>query len=421
MIDYPLTLAPASQLAEEAFLLAPDDRRPLWSLGVRLAEIPGYKEVPPSARLAGAMGHTRADTFMRGTGEAVERYALRPCLEPSGAVVGPASAVPGAVPVWNDALAAPDAERAALSWVPATRAADGTSVMVPAPLVDWPADDPAGLFDPSPSGAASGVSHTTALRSALMECVERDAFLVAWGRGLRLPAWRDLDAIASAPGEDRQMQSVAAAAWAKASARSFVPVVARVPTAIEGMWCVAAFLQCAGRERAVVGLKTSDRPWHAVAGALQEAWQVWEALEQAENELHMELAGSRPVITEEDRLAYMLTSRSYEVMTAWVESFVPGEPSSEPRRDLGVRELIEGMSSDGCDPLVVDLTFRLPQPVQRMGWRAVKAIPVGYQALRMDERHSWTWHAGRLDTAPARTGLGALYSTASTDRAHPLP
>ncbi|MGW1794108.1 YcaO-like family protein [Streptomyces tubercidicus] len=421
MIDYPLTLAPASQLAEAVSLLAPDDGRPLWSLGVRLAGIPDRADVPSSARLAGAVGHTRADALMRGTGEAVERFALRPRPEQPGAVVGPASAVPGAVPVWNDALADPGAEGTEVTWVPATRVVDGTSVMIPAPLVDWPADDPAGLFDPSPSGAASGVSHAMALRSALMECVERDAFLVAWARGLRLPAWRSLDAIAPAPGQERPMRAGAAAAWAKARARSLVPVVARVPTAIEGMWCVAAFLRCTGRDRGVVGLKTSDRPWPAVAGALQEAWQVWEALEQAENELHLKPAGSCPLVTEEDRLAYMLTGRSCDVMATWVESFVPGEPTNEPQRDLGVRELIEGMTADGCDPLVVDVTFRLPEPVQKMGWRAAKAIPVGYQALRMDERLSWTWHAGRLDTATARTGLGALYSTPSPDRPHPLP
>ncbi|MBM7092857.1 YcaO-like family protein, partial [Streptomyces sp. S12] len=84
------------------------------------------------------------------------------------------------------------------------------------PLVDWPATAPGSLFDPGPSGAASGGSAGMALRSALVEIVERDAFTTAWGRRLRLPCWTDPFA-AAAGTPDRPTGEALRALWRRAA------------------------------------------------------------------------------------------------------------------------------------------------------------------------------------------------------------
>ena len=61
---------------------------------------------------------------------------------------------------------------------------------MPAALVDDPADptdDQNGWFDSGPSGAAAGPDLEQAIARALLEIIERDAFMVAWERELRLP------------------------------------------------------------------------------------------------------------------------------------------------------------------------------------------------------------------------------------------
>src|SRR5699024_7602689 len=91
-------------------------------------------------------------------------------------------------------------------------------------------------------------------------------------------------------------------------------------------------------------------------------------------------------------------------------------------RDLSIGELLTAMRSDGTDPVLVDLSDRLPMPLQERGWAVMKVVPVGYQPLRIDKRHEFGWHEHRLANADARTG-----STARTQEGtrfslpHPLP
>ncbi|MBM7092858.1 hypothetical protein JTP67_31020, partial [Streptomyces sp. S12] len=73
-------------------------------------------EVPLSALVAGANGHSRADALLRGAGEAVERRALHPD-DRLGTVRGTAAGLGRPALAAHDprnALAHPDAARAEL-------------------------------------------------------------------------------------------------------------------------------------------------------------------------------------------------------------------------------------------------------------------------------------------------------------------
>ncbi|MFF3940613.1 YcaO-like family protein [Streptomyces phaeofaciens] len=419
MIDIPRTLAPTTGIAARYSLLPPQPDNPLWSTAVALRPVAGWAEpdVPLSALVAGANGHSRADALLRGAGEAVERRALHPVGRPP-VVHGTAAALgETAFPAHAHALAHPAAATTPLDWYPARRLSDGSPVLVPAGLVDWPTTAPAALFDPSPSGAASGSSRAMALRSALIEIVERDAFTTAWGRRLRLPSWTDpLTAVAGSP--DHPTGEALRALWQRALAEGIEATFAHIPTAVPGLWCVLACLVEPGGAMATVGMKASDRPHDALLGALQEAWQVRAALEASAS--FGPLPASAPVVTEHDRIRHMLTGRARDAVRDWVAGFTPAvQPMTVS--EVGTDDLLAALLADGADPLLVDLTPRLPATATAMGWQAVKVIPAGYQPLRMDETHDWTWHLPRLASAPERTGCPARLDDHRAAAPHPLP
>ncbi|WP_116246380.1 YcaO-like family protein [Nocardiopsis sp. FIRDI 009] len=427
MIDVTRTLGPAGEITRLLALTPPRlPDNPLWGAGVELHPPPGMtaEDTPLSARMVGAHGHSRSDALLRGSGEAVERFALHP--------------VPGLVPVRGRAadlphpalhfhgdgigLGDPAAADADLTWYEGRRLRDSAPVMVPAPLVDWPADPVESVhFDPGPSGAAAGSTPEMALRSALLEVLERDAITVAWERGLRLPSFTDPDEIAPADARSGGTRSALMSLWTLARGEGLAPALARLPTAVPEVWCFVAALVGSARPGALatVGLKVSDRPWEALLGAFQEAWQVRTALDLSRSAFGANgLDG--PITNEDERIQYLLTEEGYASVRDWVGGFVPGE-RPEPPGPVDCDRLLQGILADGGDPVAVDLTPRLPEPLRRMGWCAVKVIPVGYQHLRMDERPSWSWNRVRLDSAVERTGCEARHSGTPSGRPHPLP
>ncbi|MER5830901.1 YcaO-like family protein [Streptomyces sp. NPDC002130] len=468
MIDIPATLAPASGIALRYAVTPPHDDDPLWSSAVELHAVEGFTgtvgsagyaasagvsgsvgsagstgypasagapgpagsvgsttttatagpgalllDPPLSARFAGASGTTRVDALLRGAGEAVERRALHPSAA-HPARSGTAARLDGTTLYAHHpghALSHPDAEACDLSWYEARALDSDTPVLVPADLVDWPAHR-ADLFDPSPSGAAAGASHESALAAAMTEVTERDALTVAWGRQLRLPTYTPSPA-------DTGLRAV----WERARAAGLTPVLARIPTAVPGLWCMTACLidpEGPGA-LAAVGMKASTRPAEAAAKAFQEAWQVRAALRalRAQGE-----SGNRaPIVTEHDRLCHMLTGAAYASVRDWVAGFQ--EPSTLPApttaRDLGAEEIRRALTADGAGLLAVDLTPRLPPAVTAMGWHVVKVLAPGYQNLRMDETHAWSWHLPRLASAVQRTGCPARLDDPREAAPHPLP
>ncbi|WNI16173.1 YcaO-like family protein [Actinacidiphila sp. ITFR-21] len=452
MIDVPATLDPAAGIARTAAVAPPEPPRELlWRTVVVLGTGPaglaqGSGALPTSDRVVGACGHSRADSLLRGAGEAVERAALHPGL---GALPGARRArLPDAY-ARLVALADPDGADDPYTWYPAQRLRDGTPAWVPAPLVDWPPrpDEGAERFDPGPSGAASGDGLPMALLHALLEVVERDAVMTAWQRGLDLPRIGLPQPGPRSPRALREAVRLRAAAQA-AGTRT---VLARVPVGVPGVFCCAAIALDDDGRTAAVGCTASAVPARAVLGALQEALQVGSLLrgarrQRAAGDDRWEPEPGATIRGEEDRIAFLLTSGAVDLVRDWTEGFTeavplpgyddgaggqafgPGGPFGPGAQPLGPRDtaaltaadVVAALVKEGADPLAVDLTPRLPPKLRAMGWAAVKVVPVGCQGLRMSEEPAWSRNLARLGSAERRTGLSARHAP-DADRPHPLP
>ncbi|MGW3655956.1 hypothetical protein ACWD6R_09685 [Streptomyces sp. NPDC005151] len=60
-------------------------------------------------------------------------------------------------------------------------------------------------------------------------------------------------------------------------------------------------------------------------------------------------------------------------------------------------------------------------PSVRPDTASLKVVAPGYQNLRMDETHEWSWHLPRLASAAERTGCPARRDDPRDAAPHPLP
>ncbi|NHA00707.1 hypothetical protein G5V59_13720 [Nocardioides sp. W3-2-3] len=96
-----------------------------------------------------------------------------------------------------------------------------------------------------------------------------------------------------------------------------------------------------------------------------------------------------------DRLAFLASPRGAASLAAWLADPLPSTyPLALP--PLATGDLLAALLADGLDPIVLDLTDRLPERVRAMGWSVVKVVPDGYQPLRIDERTTYGWNERRL-------------------------
>ncbi|MBT2392600.1 YcaO-like family protein [Streptomyces sp. ISL-1] len=432
MIDFLATLDPHNGLAEKSGMLPPtppDDL--LWRALVRLSRGTGRAENTGHALspcVVGAYGHSRMDALVRGAGEAVERYALFPDDDmPHGTVRATRAALGARALSFSDAgVALGDSRNAerTLTWYPTHRLRDGAEILVPAGLVDYPAHtEEAEGFDPGPSGAASGHGYDMALRSALLEMIERDALLVAWERRLR-PLRIDVDAVEAGPvrrGRENAHWRSLLRLWASARRAGLVPVVADLPTAVPGVVCTVGVIidETGPQPLATVGCNATDQVGWSMLGALQEALQIRSAVVN-QRESHGYGEAPSDIVDDDDRLRYVASRQCFDLVSEWAGGFRgPRGPRTE--RAVTTAAIVGGLLADGADPLAIDLTGRLPVALREMGWAAVKVVPVGYQQLRMTESYGFSWNTERLRTAESRTGLAADGRPACRNRPHPLP
>ncbi|MGY0018378.1 YcaO-like family protein [Streptomyces sp. cg35] len=427
MIDFNASLDPVNGLVDTSVLLPPSP--PVDLLWRSMVSLVGAAEGHPGGtatgggraldpQVVGAYGHSRRDAVTRGVGEGVERYALFPHrAAPAGAVRRRRSELDGSALEFERAdvaLGSPEAVDERMNWYPARRVVDDTRVWVPAPLVDYPVAVPQQgaelrhLFDPSPSGAASGQGTGHALRSALLEIVERDALLVAWQRQSAL---RLVDLDASLTGRDNANWRRLARLREAARRAGLTLLAADLPTAIPGVVCTVGIVldTTASVPLATVGCNATDDVAWSILGALQEALQIRSVIVNAWQAGWGDAPTPAPttILDDADRLRYVASRENFHAVRRWLSHFRPPlAPSVEHR--VRTDDIVRAMAADGADPLVVELTHRLPTPLQDMGWAAVKAIVPGYQPLRMIERLDFTWNRSRLATATQRTGLPAV-------------
>ncbi|MFD9070192.1 YcaO-like family protein, partial [Streptomyces lasiicapitis] len=415
MIDFSATLVPENGLAAARAIRPPRlPDEPLWQGLVELHRgrtgAGEQQDAALSPAVVGAYGISPSDTLTRAAGEAVERFALYP-VPGEGEVARlhdlGARALDPAAP--GTRLAAAETSRRPLRWYPARWLGSGAHVQVPAGLVDYPARaEDADGFDPSPSGAASGGTREQALRSALLEVIERDAFLTAWFHELPLVRL-DADHLVSrspdphSPGVRRLRQALGAA-----RALGLLPVLARVPTHVPGVVCTVGIIVDAvdGRPLASVGASASDDPATSAVKALQEALQIRSALRLV-HRTHPARHPSRRPRGDLERAQYFTSPDGVRAVENWVATFTAaGAAEPDTPAAVTVAGLLDALDRQGVRPVAVDLTHRLPDPIRAMGWHAVKVIPVGMQPLRMDDGLEFTWHPQRLEAARARFGGG---------------
>lgn len=420
MLDVARVLSPGGGAVTEHNALPPGTHRnPLWSVGAVLAcsHRTGGAQVADRPCVTGACSVSRSRATVRTAGEVVERFALH---EAPGMRMTPEEVGTDAVDLRRPGaeLADPPAH-ARLLWYAGRRWRDGAERLVPSGLVDFPAqpEDLPG-FDPGPSGAAAGIGTDAAVRSALLETVERDAVIVAWARQLRLTTV-DLDAAAGGSSDDPWWHEVSRTVEA-ARAAGLEVVCSQVPTSVEHVVCVVAGLR--GTEprgpRLCLGAKASEHPGRAVLGALEESFQLYFGLDA------LDAPADPPpvVVTEEDRMRFIASTRGVAALETWLESPDHTSFAGHSAVDVECEQLLRAMRADGADPVLLRLTTRLPEGLRRQGWEVYKVVPVGYQPLRIDERHTFGWHRGRLDDAESRTGAPARLPVGVLSSApHPLP
>jgi len=157
------------------------------------------------------VGLSWEDAFVAAVGEAVERLSLVPDARALRRIVrasyldirrdgdsqdGRVALDPRRIPLYREAQYRrpgfpfrPFSDDEAIPWYPAFSLNRHREVLVPAECVFFGCHDlPSQHLACTSSGVASGLSREDALLAAVLELVERDAFMLAWFRGQPVPA-----------------------------------------------------------------------------------------------------------------------------------------------------------------------------------------------------------------------------------------
>lgn len=390
MIDYLSCLDPTRGLVKSWSFVRPDkDGSPLWGVGIRLGGDRVYLDSAGASHpfsSVGAYGLRRADTVMRAVGEAMERAALFPHPDAPTGLRARRNEITEPVQIAPEfGFSPPDRIS---TWYKARSLRDDSLVWVESPLVDYPCDAPLS-FDPSPSGAASGIGWDHAVRSALREVVERDAAMRGWyGTGAERWVLGSLlkDAEAAGAGDAIRLLGLA-------DQRSDSFTVVKMPSGVDDITAVLAIARSG--TKTAVGAGASENAWRAIAGAVQEAIQINIALESSDLRA-VPLRADGLVRDDVERARYWTSSVAVQGMTEWLESLPETTRAPVSSDALSAHELAERMMAAGANPLVVDLTERLPSSFRDDGWCAVRAIVSGFVPLRMREEGEHGWIRERL-------------------------
>ena len=358
-------------------------------------------------------------------GEALERYASLAWTPPLR-ITTTRAALPGPSldPHELVLFAAEDAERLhfaryhddlALDWVPARSLVSDREVWVPHQAAtlhgsQWPRHDL--LFAPTSSGFAAGPNVAFAAEQALLEVIERDAFLIAWAHRL-----------ATEPMDARTVPDPDCAAMAELYARRGVLIdVHLLPTDSTAFVAMAVGWSDAD-PAAVVGLGADQNPVRAARSAVLEVGQVRPALrsrllDPAVLARRAELVGDTAQVHELDdhdllysdaatarrRLAHLRTGPS----ATW---------RSPASRGHGLPDLVDSLARVAGDVLIVDVT---PDDVADLGVRVVRGIVPGFQPIHFGADQARLGHQ-RLFTAPHRWGWRDRVATRTDLNPDPHP
>ncbi len=342
-------------------------------------------------------------------GEALERYAALTWV-PTITRNGDRAELPGrSLDPSELVLYAPeDAERLhfaryhdqmPLDWVPARSLVTGDEVWVPHQAVtlhgsQWPHHEL--LFQPTSSGFAAGPDATFATEQAVLEVVERDAFLIAWAHRL------ETRPIAAASVPDPDVATIAGL-YARRGVRIDVHLLPTDCTAVVAM----AVGWSAGEPAVVVGLGASQDPLRAARSAVLEVGQVRPALrarlrDPAVLSRRDELVADPSLVVDLDDHDLLYSDRAAaERGLAHLRTAEPMDWSTPPQRGRSLDDLVASLAATAGDVLVVDVT---PDDVAALGVRVVRSIVPGFQPIHFGADQARLGHR-RLFSAPHRWGL----------------
>lgn len=302
-------------------------------------------------------------------------------------------------------------------WVWATDLARARPVLVPASHVfvpfSAPREEP--LTDyPLLSGFAAGASRESALLSALLEVIERDSFMIAWGNRLPLQPASLQD-----NGPLEQLQGRFAGVGIEVRV-GLIQLDLGAPTAI-----AMARSDQVGHPALVVSAAAAMSPWRACEKALAELTANWLNVHHALATQPVPAAADPELIRDETAhgLLYARADMRAQVDVWWHSdapplSLAPDLCERQPPGQ-GCEALITAIAAAGLVPTVVDLTA---PALAQMGLFTVKCIVPGAYPMNFDAL--WPHLGGRRMTeTPVRVGLRpAPVSEAGLNRApHPFP
>jgi ribosomal protein S12 methylthiotransferase accessory factor len=415
--------------------VAPSD--PPWFFATaRLASTRGFSDVEAAALCGGAGEHPSA-ALLAALGEAIERYSIGSYREDelirgTFAELRPTAVDPRRLVFFADEqyawpsfpyarvdLAQP------LSWTAGTSLVDGRERLVPAARVFTPYRAPAPverIMQSTSTGAACHETRAAATLSALFECIERDAFTIAWLNRLPLPL---------VPADD-----LADADLGEAVAR----------LARRG-WTASLFDA------------TSDLPWPTVVGVLAGTGDRVPALAFGAATRGSLAAAARKALIESAHTAFWVRTRNVgtparfrsdfaDVTTLNGHSLLYGDPAMrtraafladavpEPVRRFkaGARRLGRGASGDadvllrecarslhdvGLEAVAVDVT---PSDVRDLGFEVVRVVVCDLHPL-WGGHHVRCLGGERVRAVPVRMGYRSTPAPVAmlNDDPHPMP
>ncbi len=290
-----------------------------------------------------------------------------------------------------------------LEWVPAQSLVTGNDLWIPLLAAHLGYEPPAGaaLFPATSNGFAAGPDPAGATLRALLEVIERDAFLIAWSH--RLPG----RCVAAADVPDYRTRALAAA-YAR---RGTELVVHLLPTDTSA----AVALAIAWSDRApaaVTGLAASLDPVAATRSAVFEAAQARPSLcarvrlPEAQALMAELVAAPSEVATMTDHdLLYCDPSAAAAGMRFFREA--PHEPWPDAVRppvaegNDGLSALVRSLAGVAGDVLAVDVT---PPDVAGLGVRVVRGVVPGFVPLWFGANGA-RLGGTRLLEMPGRIGL----------------
>ena len=333
------------------------------------------------------VGFSMQEAFQRCAGEGIEYLSQLQSaadrLLPAGPDGGPACLLPDFV---ARLAGGPDPQ---LSWYPARRLTDGTSVLLPADLCLRRPEAVRELAVPFPLsiGSAAGTSFSAAMLHGLLELIERDAASLWWRGGKRPCAIDAADVAAEALLEKlRPPASARRRSWLLDITTDIgVPTVAAVSCRPDGFgfaFGLASRMTLASAARAAMLEMCQLELAYAVVEAKRR--ERGEAGLNAKDRLHLDRA------TRIDANHCLLLQPSLEPAAHFTADV------SEPRALVDI--IARRLQSKGIESFFIDLTR------SRFGVPVVRVIA---PALQIEPSENVT---PRLAEMIARTGGGAVYT-----------